>query len=344
MLVPTPDIIAFIIFIALAFDFTNGFHDSANSISTVISTKVLSPQKAVVFAAFFNFIAAFFFGVAVASTISKIINLNYIDPNIVPYIILAALLGAIAWNLITWYSGLPTSSSHALIGALAGAGISAAGLAAIKLGTIDTVILFMVLSPIIGFILAFFFMACVLWIAKGAQRMVAERHFRRLQLFSAAAYSFSHGTNDAQKTMGIITPLLFSIGYYGASADPNNLPVPMWVILAAHAAIALGTLLGGWRIVKTLGYNITRLRPVDGFAAETSGAATIIGASIAGIPVSTTHVISSSIMGVGATQGAGQVRWGVARRIMWAWILTIPVSAIMGFVFFTGIFYLVNLV
>jgi PiT family inorganic phosphate transporter len=263
---------------------------------------------------------------------------------IVPYIILAALLGAIGWNLITWYSGLPTSSSHALIGALAGAGISAAGLAAIKLGTIDTVILFMVLSPIIGFILAFFFMACVLWIAKGAQRMVAERHFRRLQLFSAAAYSFSHGTNDAQKTMGIITPLLFSIGYYGASADPNNLPVPMWVILAAHAAIALGTLLGGWRIVKTLGYNITRLRPVDGFAAETSGAATIIGASIAGIPVSTTHVISSSIMGVGATQGAGQVRWGVARRIMWAWILTIPVSAIMGFVFFTGIFYLVNLV
>jgi len=344
MLVPTPDIIALIIFIALAFDFTNGFHDSANSISTVISTKVLSPQKAVVFAAFFNFIAAFFFGVAVASTISKIINLNYVDTVIVPYIILAALLGAIGWNLITWYSGLPTSSSHALIGGLTGAGIAAAGLVAIKLGTLDTIIIFMVLSPIIGFILAFFFMAGVLWIAKGAQRMVAERHFRRLQLFSAAAYSFSHGTNDAQKTMGIITPLLFSIGYYGASVDPNHLPVPMWVILAAHAAIALGTLTGGWRIVKTMGYNITRLRPVDGFAAETSGAATIIGASIAGIPVSTTHIISSSIMGVGATQGAGQVRWGVARRIMWAWILTIPVSAIMGFIFFTGVFYLVNLV
>ncbi|HNB03694.1 MAG TPA: inorganic phosphate transporter, partial [Methanoregulaceae archaeon] len=228
MLVPTPDIIAIIILIALIFDFTNGFHDSANSISTVISTKVLSPQRAVVFAAFFNFIAAFFFGVAVASTISKIINLGYVDPMIVPYIILAALFGAIGWNLITWYSGLPTSSSHALIGSLAGAGISAGGLAAIKMGTIDTVILFMVLSPIIGFIVAFLFMSCVLWIAKGAQRMVAERHFRRLQLFSAAAYSFSHGTNDAQKTIGIITPLLFSIGYFGTTVDPNNLPVPIW--------------------------------------------------------------------------------------------------------------------
>ena len=282
-------------------------------------------------------------GVAVASTISKIINLGYVDPMIVPYIILAALFGAIGWNLITWYSGLPTSSSHALIGSLAGAGISAGGLAAIKMGTIDTVILFMVLSPIIGFIVAFLFMSCVLWIAKGAQRMVAERHFRRLQLFSAAAYSFSHGTNDAQKTIGIITPLLFSIGYFGTTVDPNNLPVPIWVILAAYSAIALGTLTGGWRIVKTMGYNITRLRPVDGFAAETAGAATIIGASIAGIPVSTTHVISSSIMGVGATQGSGYVRWSVARRIVWAWVLTIPVSAIMGYVLFTGIFYIVNL-
>ncbi len=343
MLVPTPDIIAFIILIALAFDFTNGFHDAANSVSTIISTKVLSPQKAIAFAAFFNFIAAFGFGVAVASTISKIINLGIVDTNIVPFVILAALLGAIGWNLITWYSGLPTSSSHALIGALAGAGISAGGLAAIKMGTIDTVILFMVLSPIIGFIVAFLFMSCVLWIAKGAQRMVAERHFRRLQLFSAAAYSFSHGTNDAQKTIGIITPLLFSIGYFGTTVDPNNLPVPIWVILAAYSAIALGTLTGGWRIVKTMGYNITRLRPVDGFAAETAGAATIIGASIAGIPVSTTHVISSSIMGVGATQGSGYVRWSVARRIVWAWVLTIPVSAIMGYVLFTGIFYIVNL-
>lgn len=344
MLVPTPALIAFIIFIALVFDFTNGFHDSANAISTVISTKVLSPQRAVAFAAFFNFIAAFFFGVAVASTISKIVNLNYIDTVIIPYIIFAALVGAIGWNLITWYSGLPTSSSHALIGALAGAGISAGGVAAIKMGTIDIVVLFMVLSPIIGFIIAFFFMSCVLWISKGAQGLVAERHFRRLQLFSAAAYSFSHGTNDAQKTMGIITPLLFSIGYYGAAADPNNLPVPLWVILAAHGAIAMITLLGGWRIVKTMGYQITRLRPVDGFAAETSGAATIIGASIAGIPVSTTHVISSSIMGVGTTQGTGYVRWSVARRIIWAWIFTIPVSGFMGYIFFTGIFNLVSLV
>jgi len=344
MLVPTPDIIAIIILIALIFDFTNGFHDSANSISTVISTKVLSPQRAVVFAAFFNFIAAFFFGVAVASTISKIINLGIVDTNIVPFVILAALLGAICWNLITWYSGLPTSSSHALIGGLAGAGLSAGGLAAIKIATVNVVVLFMVLSPIIGFIMAFFVMALVVRISRGIQRMTAERYFRSLQLLSAAAYSFSHGTNDAQKTMGIITPLLFSIGYFGATVDPNHLPVPLWVILAAHGAIALGTLSGGWRIVKTMGFGITRLRPVDGFAAETAGSATIIGASMAGIPVSTTHVISSSIMGVGATQGAGQVRWNVARRIVWVWILTIPASAIMGFLFFSGIFYCASLV
>lgn len=344
MYIPTIDFIALIIFIALVFDFTNGFHDSANSISTIVSTKVLSPQRAVFFAAFFNFIAAFGFGVAVASTISKIINLNIVNPVIIPFIIMAALIGAICWNLITWYSGLPTSSSHALIGGLAGAGLSAGGLAVIKMATIELVVMFMVLSPIIGFVIAFFFMALVLWISRGAHRMVAERYFRKLQLVSAAAYSFSHGTNDAQKTMGIITPLLFSIGYFGASVDPNHLPVPLWVILAAHGAIGLGTLTGGWRIVKTMGFGITRLRPVDGFAAETAGSATIIGASLGGIPVSTTHIISSSIMGVGATQGAGQVRWNVARRIIWAWILTIPASGIMGYLFFSGIFYCANLV
>lgn len=344
MYIPTVDFIALIIFIALVFDFTNGFHDAANSVSTIISTKVLSPQKAIAFAAFFNFVAAFGFGVAVASTISKIINLGIVDTNIVPFVILAALLGAICWNLITWYSGLPTSSSHALIGGLAGAGLSAGGLAAIKIATVNLVVLFMVLSPIIGFIMAFFVMALVVRISRGIQRMTAERYFRSLQLLSAAAYSFSHGTNDAQKTMGIITPLLFSIGYFGATVDPNHLPVPLWVILAAHGAIALGTLSGGWRIVRTMGFGITRLRPVDGFAAETAGSATIIGASMAGIPVSTTHVISSSIMGVGATQGAGQVRWNVARRIVWAWILTIPASAIMGFLFFSGILYCANLV
>jgi len=323
-----------IIGIALIFDFTNGFHDSANSISTVVSTKVLSPRNAVIFAAFFNFIAAFGFGVAVASTIAKIIQLEVVETTLVPYIILAALTGAIVWNMITWLFGLPTSSSHALIGGMAGAGISAAGLAAIKWSTVELVAAFMIVSPLIGLACGFLFMALVLNITKNAHKSTAETHFKRLQLCSAAAYSFSHGTNDAQKTMGIIVPLLFSIGYFGVAADPNNLPVPLWVILIAHAAIALGTLFGGWRIVKTMGYKITKLRPVHGFAAETAGAATIIGASIAGIPVSTTHVICSSIMGVGTTMGTSTVKWGVARSIMIAWVLTIPISALIGFVTF----------
>jgi PiT family inorganic phosphate transporter len=326
-----------IIGIALIFDFTNGFHDSANSISTVVSTKVLSPRNAVIFAAFFNFIAAFGFGVAVASTIAKIIQLEIVATVMIPYIILAALIGAIVWNMITWFFGLPTSSSHALIGGMAGAGISAAGLVAIKWSTVSLVAAFMVISPLIGFAIGFLFMALVLNISKNAHKSTAESHFKRLQLCSAAAYSFSHGTNDAQKTMGIIVPLLFSIGYFGVAVDPNNLPVPLWVILIAHAAIALGTLFGGWRIVKTMGYKITKLRPVHGFAAETAGAATIIGASIAGIPVSTTHIICTSIMGVGTTMGASTVKWGVARSIALAWILTIPISALIGFVAFVVI-------
>jgi PiT family inorganic phosphate transporter len=334
MIAPTWELIIAIIGVALLFDFTNGFHDSANSISTVVSTKVLSPRNAVAFAAFFNFVAAFGFGVAVASTISKIVELNYVQTAVIPFIVLGALVGAISWNLITWFFGLPTSSSHALIGGLTGAGISAAGLAAIKWSTVGQVALFMVLSPIIGLACGFLFMAAILNITKKANKETAESHFKRLQLCSAAAYSFSHGTNDAQKTMGIIVPLLFSIGYFGAAVDPNHLPVPIWVILIAHAAIALGTLTGGWRIVKTMGYKITKLRPVHGFAAETAGAATIIGASVAGIPVSTTHVICSSIMGVGTTMGASTVKWGVARTIVWAWILTIPVSALIGFVAF----------
>ncbi|MHB8162739.1 MAG: inorganic phosphate transporter [Methanoregula sp.] len=326
-----------IIVIALIFDFTNGFHDSANSISTVVSTKVLSPRNAVAFAAFFNFIAAFGFGVAVASTIAKIIQLEIVETVLVPYIILAALTGAIVWNMITWFFGLPTSSSHALIGGMAGAGISAAGLAAIKWSTVELVAAFMIISPLIGFAIGFLFMALVLNITKNAHKSTAETHFKRLQLCSAAAYSFSHGTNDAQKTMGIIVPLLFSIGYFGAAVDPNHLPVPLWVILIAHAAIALGTLFGGWRIVKTMGYKITKLRPVHGFAAESAGAATIIGASIAGIPVSTTHIICTSIMGVGTTMGASTVKWGVARSIAIAWILTIPISALIGFIAFVVI-------
>ena len=334
MIEATWELIVFIIGIALVFDFTNGFHDSANSISTVVSTKVLSPRNAVVFAAFFNFLAAFGFGVAVASTISKIVELNYVQTAIVPYIVLGALIGAITWNLITWFFGLPTSSSHALIGGLTGAGISAAGFAAIKWSTVEQVALFMIVSPIIGFICGFLFMAAILWITRGANKPTTESYFKKLQLCSAAAYSFSHGTNDAQKTIGIILPLLFSIGYFGASVDPNQLPVPIWVILLSYTVIALGTLSGGWRIVKTMGYKITKLRPVHGFAAETAGAATILGASVAGIPVSTTHVICTSIMGVGSTMGVSTVKWGVARRIMWAWILTIPISAFIGFISF----------
>jgi inorganic phosphate transporter, PiT family len=333
---PPVELIVLIIGIALVFDFTNGFHDSANSISTVVSTRVLSPRNAVAFAAFFNFIAAFGFGVAVASTISKIINLDHVTAEIVPYIILAALIGAIAWNMITWYFGFPSSSSHALIGGMAGAGIAAGGVAAVKLSTVLVVAQFMVISPIIGLIAGFLFMVLVLRLTRRFVREQIDTHFRRLQLVSAAAYSFSHGTNDAQKTMGIITPLLFSIGYYGAGVDPNNLPVPFWVILAAHAAIALGTVSGGWRIVKTMGYKITRLRPVHGFAAETVSAGTIIGMSLAGIPVSTTHIISTAIMGVGTTKGPGAVKWGLARNIVGAWILTIPASAAIGFAAFLG--------
>ena len=337
MIPPPLILIVAIIVIALVFDFTNGFHDSANSISTVVSTKVLSPRNAVVFAAFFNFLAAFGFGVAVADTISSIVQLNIVSLTIIPYIVLGALTGAISWNIITWFFGLPTSSSHALIGGLTGAGISAAGLAAIKWSTVGQVALFMVLSPLIGLTCGFLFMAAILWITRKASKPTAEGYFKRLQLCSAAAYSFSHGTNDAQKTMGIIVPLLFSLGYYGANANSSHLPVPSWVIIICYTTIALGTLAGGWRIVRTMGYKITKLRPVQGFAAETAGAATILGASAAGIPVSTTHVICSSIMGVGSTMGASTVKWGVARSIMIAWILTIPISALIGYAAFQAI-------
>jgi len=264
MLLASLTLIIVIIIIALIFDFTNGFHDSANAISTVVSTKVLSPRRAVAFAAFFNFAAAFTFGVAVASTISQIIKLDFVATEIVPMIVMAALVGAISWNIMTWLLGLPTSSSHALIGGLMGAGIAAAGFAAVRWDTIGTVALFMVLSPIIGLCCGFLFMTAVIRLTRNANKTSAENYFKRLQLCSAAAFSFSHGTNDAQKTMGIIVPLLFSIGYFGATADPNHLPVPIWVILMAHAAIALGTLSGGWRIVKTMGYKITKLRPVHG--------------------------------------------------------------------------------
>jgi PiT family inorganic phosphate transporter len=337
MLLPPEILVAAIILIALVFDYTNGFHDAANAISTVISTKVLSPRQAVIFAAFFNFIAAFVMGVAVASTMAHIVILDMVAATLIPNIILGALLAAITWNIITWKIALPTSSSHALIGGLVGSGIAAAGMSVIHWETIGLTILFMIVSAIVGMIAGYLFMVLLLRTVRGAPKATADYHFKKLQLLSAALFSFSHGSNDAQKTVGIILPLLFSIGYFGTSADPANLPVPIWVILACYAAIALGTLSGGMRIVKTMGYKIMKVRPVHGFAAETASATTIIGATIAGIPVSTTQVISSAIMGVGSTSGVHNVGWGVGKRILWAWILTIPISAGIGFLIFKGI-------
>jgi inorganic phosphate transporter, PiT family len=312
-------LIVVIILVALAFDFINGFHDAANSIATVVSTRVLTPLQAVVWAAAFNFIAVFVFGVHVATTVGK----GVVDPRIVDsWVIAAALLGAIAWDLITWYWGLPTSSSHALIGGLAGAGIVKAGFGSLVVSGLIKIGVFMILAPIIGLAVGFVFMLATMWIFRNATPGRVDWVFRRLQLLSAASYSLGHGTNDAQKTMGVIAVLLFTAGHLGP-----DFYVPAWVVLAAGAAMGLGTLTGGWRIVKTMGMRITKLRPVGGFCAETAGAITLIGTAIAGIPVSTTHTITGSIMGVGSIQRFSAVRWGVAGRIVWAWVLTIPASA-----------------
>jgi len=312
-------LIAFIVLIALIFDFINGFHDAANSIATVVSTRVLTPLQAVVWAAFFNFVAAFGFGVQVAKTVGK----GVVDSAIVDqWMILAGLCGAIAWDLITWYWGLPTSSSHALIGGFAGAAVAKAGFASLVAAGLIKIGIFMVLAPLIGLTVGFSMMLATVWIFKNATPGRVDWLFRRFQLASAAAYSLGHGTNDAQKTMGIIAVLLFSAGYLG-----GEFYVPFWVILAAHAAIGLGTLSGGWRIVKTMGMRITKLRPVGGFSAETAGALTLLGTAAFGIPVSTTHTITGAIMGVGSLQRFSAVRWGVASRIVWAWIVTIPASA-----------------
>jgi PiT family inorganic phosphate transporter len=318
---PLP-LIAFIILVALAFDFINGFHDAANSIATVVSTRVLTPSQAVVWAAFFNFVAAFGFGVNVARTVGK----GIVDPAVVDAsVILAGLLGAIAWNLITWYGGIPSSSSHALIGGLSGAAVAKAGFASlVPAGLIKTAV-FIVLSPMLGLLLGFLFMVVVLRLFRHSSPSRVDRLFRRLQLVSAAFYSLGHGTNDAQKTMGIIAVLLFTAGYLGPEFS-----VPFWVILAAHAAMGLGTLAGGWRIVKTMGMGITKLKPVGGFCAETAGATMLIGTAVAGIPVSTTHTITGAIVGVGAVSRLSAVRWGIAGRIVWAWILTIPATALMA--------------
>ncbi len=312
----------FLIVVALLFDFMNGFHDAANSVATVVSTRVLTPRQAVAWAAFFNFVAAFGFGVQVATTIGK----GLIDPSAVsPLVVFAGLGAAIAWDLITWLYGLPTSSSHALIAGFAGAAIAAAGPQAVITSGITRVLTFIVISPTIGLILGVWLTAMVLRIVRNATPLRVDSVFRRLQLVSAAFYSLGHGTNDAQKTMGIISILLFSAGYLG-----STFYVPMWVILTCHAAIALGTMFGGWRIVKTMGMRITKLQPYGGFCAETAGALTLIGAATAGIPVSTTHTITGAIVGVGATRRLSAVRWGVAGRVVWAWILTVPCTALIA--------------
>ena len=321
--------VAILVFIALAFDFINGFHDSANSIATVVSTRVLSPKYAVLWAAFFNFVAAFFFETKVASTIGK----GVVDPaSITLAVVTAGLVGAIVWDLVTWRLGLPSSSSHALIGGLTGAAVVNAGWGVIQVAGILKIALFIVLSPLVGFVLGFFYMIGVLWIVRHQAPAKVDGVFRKLQLCSAAAYSLSHGLNDAQKTMGIIMLILFSTGYM-AKADLAR-HAPWWIILSCHGAIALGTMFGGWRIVKTMGSRLTKLQPVGGFAAEASGATTIIGASLLGIPVSTTHTITGAIVGVGATRRLSAVRWGVAGNIIWAWILTIPASAIIAAIVF----------
>ena len=310
-----------LIFVALAFDFINGFHDAANSIATVVSTRVLSPGKAVIWAAFFNFVAAFAFGTAVAKTVGS----GLVDIRIVTFsVIFAGLMGAIVWDLITWYYGLPTSSSHALIGGYAGAGVAKAGMAAIIPAGWTKTLIFIVLAPLIGMTLGFLLMVVILWVFQRFSPSRVDHWFRRLQLVSAAAYSLGHGGNDAQKTMGIIAGVLFAGGYI------STFKIDLWVILMAHAAIALGTLSGGWRIIHTMGSKITKLQPVGGFAAETAGAISLFTATHLGVPVSTTHTITGAIIGVGSIRRLSAVRWGVAGRIVWAWVLTIPMAAFIA--------------
>ena len=319
-----------IIGVALVFDFINGFHDSANSIATVVSTRVLSPKFAVLWAAFFNFAAAFIFGTAVAKTMgSGLIDISIVDP----IVILAGLLGAIIWDIVTWYAGIPTSSSHALMGGYGGAAVAKAGIKALIVAGWVKPILFIFLAPLIGLVLGLILMVTVAWTLRRVTPRNIDRVFRRLQLMSAAAYSLGHGSNDAQKTMGIVVGLLVA-----SQAAFLNFPIqalhlttltviPMWVIILAYTAISLGTLFGGWRIVKTMGSRLTKLQPVHGFCAETAGAISLFTASWMGIPVSTTHTITGAIVGVGAAQRISAVRWGLAGRIVWAWVLTIPAAA-----------------
>lgn len=310
-----------IIAVALVFDFINGFHDAANSIATVVSTRVLSPGKAVAMAAFFNFIAAFFFGTGVAKTVGS----GMIDLSFVTYsVIFGGLVGAITWNLITWYFGLPTSSSHALFGGYAGSAVAAAGWQVIIASGWTKTLIFIVVAPMVGLAVGLGIMTSIYWLFRDTTPMRVDRWFRRLQLTSAAAFSLMHGANDAQKTMGIITGALVTGGYL------STFEVPFSVVIAAHLAIGLGTLSGGWRIIRTMGTKITKLQPVGGFAAETGAAVAIYAATELGVGISTTHTITGAIVGVGATRRLSAVRWGVARQIVWAWVLTIPASATIG--------------
>ncbi len=314
--------IVFLVIVALIFDFMNGFHDAANSIATIVSTGVLKPQYAVIWAAFFNVIAIFIFQLTVAATVGK----GTIEPAVVDhYVILGALVGAITWNVITWYYGIPSSSSHALIGGLIGAAVAKAGTGSLIASGVTKTVMFILISPFLGFLLGSLMMVLVAWTLRRTAPRKVDRWFRRLQLLSASFYSIGHGGNDAQKTIGIIWMLLISAGTISVKD-----PVPNWVIVSCYVAIGLGTMFGGWRIVKTMGQKITKLKPVGGFCAETGGAITLFTATALGIPVSTTHTITGAIVGVGAANKLSAVRWGVAGGIVWAWVLTIPCSAFMA--------------
>ncbi len=316
-------VLGMLVALALVFDFMNGFHDSANAIATVVSTGVLKPQSAVAMAAFFNFVAIFVVSMKVAATIGK----GTIDPGVVDhYVIFGALVGAIIWNVITWYYGIPSSSSHALIGGLVGAAVAKAGTGALISGGLIKIVMFIVIAPVMGFVLGTLIMLIVSWLFVRSTPRKVDVWFRRMQLVSAAGYSLGHGGNDAQKTMGIIWMLLIAAGY----TNPADEYPPTWVIISCYAMISFGTLFGGWRIVKTMGQKITKLKPVGGFCAETGGAITLLMASFWGVPVSTTHTITGAIVGVGSAQKMSAVRWGVAGNIVWAWIFTIPASAFMA--------------
>ena len=315
-------VLIFLVALALAFDFMNGLHDAANSIATVVSTGVLKPHHAVIFAAFFNFVAIFIFHLKVAATVGK----GIVDPSIIDhYVVFGALVGAIAWNGITWFFGLPSSSSHALIGGLIGAAVAKAGTGPLVGSGITKTVAFIFISPVMGFVFGGLLLVAVSWMFRRSSPYRVDRWFRRLQLVSAAAYSLGHGGNDAQKTIGIIWVLLIGAGAIGAQDT-----VPGWVIVSCYVAIGLGTFFGGWRIVKTMGQRITKLKPVHGFCAETGGAIMLFLATALGIPVSTTHTITGAIVGVGSTRNVSAVRWGVAGNIVWAWIFTIPASAFMA--------------